>query len=1094
MRHAKLWFGVVIALAAPAVALTPQLASASSAPTANWVQSSAQGPSAREGPSLAYDSVRGQTVLFGGSGTNGQPYLGDTWEYDGNVWTQRQASGPQARYLAPMAYDSLRRVTVLFGGYGLPGTLQDTWEWDGSSWTQRYLLHNPSARDWSAMTYDSKRHVAILFGGADATGLLSDTWEYDGNDWTQIATAHSPSARRGIAIAFDPIRGKTVLFGGEDSLRLNDTWEYDGADWTQISLSSAPPARLWHSMAYDSALTGVVMFGGMTNAGFDSTSWIYDGASWQQITVTAQPADRFWASMTFDSARSSLVLFGGTQGLTAPPLGDTWSLLGTNTLPVNWAQPTTTVAPAARAFSAMAYDSARGVTVLFGGGTNANNLADTWEWDGFTWSQRMPLTSPPALAGAVMAYDSARHVSVLFGGSTSTGATSATWEWDGANWTQRTLVVSPPARVWAAMAFDSSRGRMVLFGGINGNRLADTWEYDGNTWGQITPTTSPSARMGSAIAFDSAHGRTVLFGGSDTSGQRTADTWLWAGTNWTQMATPTAPYPRLWASVAFDPQRGKTVLFGGDHIQPYGLGDTNDTWDWDGTQWTRDWTSAAPAIRAGQTMSFDSRRDRMVMFGGNNAAVSPATLYGDTWELGTGITTPAGSAAATINPAGLGFGSVDLGASSSNNAYVVSSGTGPLVTTISITGDFAIAPGTDCPNAPNPLAAGSTCFVFVTFAPTAAGDRNGSLTFTGNVSGGSISVPLHGVGVQQDFTISANPSTLYMQQGAPNPTSTISTAVVGTAGTITLSALTNDPGLSATLNPGSITAGSSSTVTIGVASSIAPGYYGVRVVGTEGPVTHYVDISLHIVAPPDFTIAASPRTLSMVQGSFDGTDVTTTAIGTVSNIDLSATVTPTGPTAVFGQSTIVAGGLAILTVSAGYGVAPGNYTVTVTGVEGSFTHSTTVTVTVTLKTLVNGGFETGDLTGWRATGVVAVDRTTTSHGGSFTAQVGSVSASYDSTLSQTWTVPAAGGKLTFFFYMVCSDKVKNDWFTVTITDGVTGAVSTTQAPICTKPGWNKVTVNLTSNAGHFVTVTFVNHDDGNAADPTYTLVDDVSFA
>jgi len=96
-------------------------------------------------------------------------------------------------------------------------------------------------------------------------------------------------------------------------------------------------------------------------------------------------------------------------------------------------------------------------------------------------------------------------------------------------------------------------------------------------------------------------------------------------------------------------------------------------------------------------------------------------------------------------------------------------------------------------------------------------------------------------------------------------------------------------------------------------------------------------------------------------------------------------------------------------------------------------------------------------------------------------------------MSQTWTVPATGGKLTFWFSMYCSDKVKNDWFTVTITDGVTGAVSTVVAPVCSKSGWTKVAVNLSSHAGHFVTVTFVNHDDGNPPDPSYALVDDISF-
>ena len=988
-----------------------------------------------------------------------------------------------------MAYDSARRVTVLFGGYG-NGYLQDTWEWDGAAWTRRFTAHTPPARDWSAMTYDSRRHVAVVFGGTGVSGLLNDTWEYDGTDWAEVTTAHSPSARRGMALAFDPIRGKTVLFGGEDSLRLNDTWEYDGANWAQAGLNSAPPARLWHSMAYDSALAGVVVFGGMTNAGFDSATWIYDGSSWQSIASAALPADRFWASMAFDSARSALVLFGGTQGPTAPPLDDTWSLLGTNTLAVNWSQSTVTSAPAARVFAAMDYDSARGVTVLFGGGTNTNNLADTWEWDGFNWVQRTTTTSPPDLVAAVMAYDSRRHVSVLFGGQTGAGVNStATWEWDGTNWTQRSEAVSPPARVWAAMAYDSTRGRMVLFGGTS---VADTWEYDGNAWAQINATAAPSPRQGPAMAFDAVRNRTVLFGGRDSSG-RTNDTWEWDGTNWSQMATSTAPYARSWASMAFDSQRGETVLFGGDHIQPFGLGDTNDTWEWDGAQWTRDWTSAAPAIRAGQTMSFDSRRDRMVMFGGNNASTSPATLYGDTWELGTGSITPAGSPAMTVTPSTLEFGSVDIGSTSSGHTFAVSSGTGPLITSMSITGDFAISSATDCPNAPNPLAAGSTCVVFVNFAPTAAGDRTGNLTFTGNVSGGFQSVPLHGVGVQHDFTISADPGAISMEQGGPNPTSTISTTVVGSGGTIALSVQSNDPGVTANFNPLSIAAGSSSIMTVSVASSVAPGYYGVRVFGTEGTVSHYIDVTLRVMAPPDFTMAASPTSVSIVQGSSASTDVTTTAIGSAGPIDLSAAVTPSGPSAVLTPSSVAAGGLAILTVSAGYEVAPGNYTVTVTGVEGSFTHSTTVTLTVTLKGLVNGGFETGDLTGWASTGVVGVDRTTTSHSGSFTAQVGSVSASANSTMSQTWTVPAAGGKLTFWYSMYCSDKVKNDWFTVTVTDGVTGAVSTVLAPVCPKSGWTKVTVNLSSHSGHFVTVTFVNHDDGNPPDPSYTLVDDVSF-
>jgi hypothetical protein len=45
------------------------------------------------------------------------------------------------------------------------------------------------------------------------------------------------------------------------------------------------------------------------------------------------------------------------------------------------------------------------------------------------------------------------------------------------------------------------------------------------------------------------------------------------------------------------------------------------------------------------------------------------------------------------------------------------------------------------------LAAGTYCFVFVTFTPKATGDRFGSLIVADNGPGGSQSVPLHGTGI-----------------------------------------------------------------------------------------------------------------------------------------------------------------------------------------------------------------------------------------------------------------------------------------------------------------------------------------------------------
>ncbi len=112
---------------------------------------------------------------------------------------------------------------------------------------------------------------------------------------------------------------------------------------------------------------------------------------------------------------------------------------------VRWVQ----LAPAAtmREAHAMAYDSARGVTVLFGGWDGAYD-DETWEWDGNTWTLRAT-TGPSPRYYHAMAYDSLRAVCVLFGGLD--GSTDGeTWEWFNTTWTLRTSAgPSPKCTSWA---------------------------------------------------------------------------------------------------------------------------------------------------------------------------------------------------------------------------------------------------------------------------------------------------------------------------------------------------------------------------------------------------------------------------------------------------------------------------------------------------------------------------------------------------------------------------------------------------------------------------------------------------------------------
>src|SRR5258708_339352 len=285
-----------------------------------------------------------------------------------------------------------------------------------------------------------------------------------------------------------------------------------------------------------------------------------------------------------------------------------------------------------------------------------------------------------------------------------------------------------------------------------------------------------------------------------------------------------------------------------------------------------------------------------------NRVAFPPTPQG----LGAGLVTPAGNPAITFNPTSQEFGNVDVGVTTSAaNITVFSSGTGPLLATMSTTGDFAIS-SINCPSAPNPLAAGMFCHVFVTFTPATGGDRFGSLVFTGNVVGGSKSVPLHGFGVCCDFSISASPSNLGIVQGA-SITISVSTTLVGAAGTVVLSALTNDPGVTATFNPSSINAGDNSSATISVASTVTAGVYGMTIVGTEGPVSHYAALHITVFAGGDFSLSAHPASISVPQGLSATSNISATLVSGAAGPITPSVSSPAGPSAPLNPTVIRAG-------------------------------------------------------------------------------------------------------------------------------------------------------------------------------------------
>ncbi len=306
--------------------------------------------------------------------------------------------------------------------------------------------------------------------------------------------------------------------------------------------------------------------------------------------------------------------------------------------------------PLRRVCHSMAYDKARNRVVLFGGVTGGLYgiiLDDTWEWDGTSWIPRSPQQHPQAREGAAMVYDEADSQVILFGGICYDSVYSVcndTWAWDGSNWTQLDPDTSPPPRYMHAMAYDKKRERIVLFGGTDSTgcqQLSDTWEWDGSdwhfrTWGEPAPRCFYNS---TGLAYDPVRGVTVLFGGLQffiIDGDTIVvyffdDTWEWDGVQWTELSPLHHPHAREGHALAYCPTLGSVVLFGGNYWDVFFA---NDIWDWNGSDWEEISIESPPPGRTWHTMVYSPVDTALIVFGGLPNWYDPA--FDDTWKIDGG--------------------------------------------------------------------------------------------------------------------------------------------------------------------------------------------------------------------------------------------------------------------------------------------------------------------------------------------------------------------------------------------------------------------------------------------------------------------------
>ncbi|HTD48287.1 MAG TPA: hypothetical protein VK881_13560 [bacterium] len=226
----------------------------------------------------------------------------------------------------------------------------------------------------------------------------------------------------------------------------------------------------------------------------------------------------------------------------------------------------------------------------------------------------------------------------------------------------------PSKRLLTSAAYDPATNRMIVFGGTSqdfGNITGynDVWvltNADGTggtpAWIQISPAgTPPAARFGAGVGYDPYDNELIVFGGATSFYNGSCnpivnpgtlnDVWILTNANgvggtptWTQLTVSGAPpSPRRSGVVVYDSSRNRMIIFGGNEA----CGMHNDTWvlsnangleTWDTPTWTRLLPpDPLPAVR-GESMysgAYDTPDNMLILFGGQGIGVD----YSDVWIL-----------------------------------------------------------------------------------------------------------------------------------------------------------------------------------------------------------------------------------------------------------------------------------------------------------------------------------------------------------------------------------------------------------------------------------------------------------------------------
>jgi hypothetical protein len=219
-------------------------------------------------------------------------------------------------------------------------------------------------------------------------------------------------------------------------------------------------------------------------------------------------------------------------------------------------------------------------------------------------------------------------------------------------------------------------------------------------------------------------------------------------------------------------------------------------------------------------------------------------------------------------------------------------------------------------------------------------------------------------------------------------------------------------------------------------------------------------VNFPVQSGPNFTLSASPSSLTVTQGNSGSSTITVTPSGGFTgSVTLSTSALPSGVTATFGTNPTT--GTSVLTFTASSTATTGTSTVTVTGTSGTLTHTTSISLTVNAVATPNFSLSASPSSLAVTQGTSGNSTITVTPSGGFTGSVTLSTSTLPSGVTATFgTNPTTSTSVLTF---TASATATTGTSTVTVT-GTSGTLThTTTVSLTVNPAGG--TTNLIVNGG-----------------------------